>query len=104
MASSPWPADEAPSTAVGDVSELGDVDMDEVTRLRVFIAAHRLAGGPIGVGQAVETAPDEHSVGGRGCNAAQCGQLQRSKTLAQPQRHHSFDHRLGRFVRAGGRP
>ena len=41
MASSPCPADEAPSTAVGDVSELGDVDMDGVTRLRVFIAVVR---------------------------------------------------------------
>ena len=63
MALSLLPADESPSTAVGDVAELGDVDMKKIPRRRVFIAAYRLAGGTVGVGQAIEMTPGEHLVG-----------------------------------------
>ncbi|THA47123.1 hypothetical protein E6R62_32100 [Streptomyces sp. A1136] len=41
--------------AVGDVAEFLDVDVDEVARPVVFVAADRLSGGPVQPGQAVQT-------------------------------------------------
>jgi hypothetical protein len=40
------------AAAVGDVAELLDVDVDQVTGRGVFIAADGPAGGPVQVGQA----------------------------------------------------
>jgi hypothetical protein len=49
--------DVAPAAAVGDVPELLDVDMDHRARVGVFVAADRLAGGPVDVRERVEPAP-----------------------------------------------
>jgi hypothetical protein len=44
------PAEEAPAAAVGDVGELGDVDVDQRAGVRVLVAADRLAADPVDVG------------------------------------------------------
>jgi hypothetical protein len=43
-------ADEAVSAAVGDVAELGHVDMDQRPGMRVLVAADRLCGDPVDPG------------------------------------------------------
>jgi len=46
--------DVAPSTTVGDVADLLDVDVDKRSGVGVLVAAHDLTGGPVGVRQAGE--------------------------------------------------
>jgi hypothetical protein len=43
--------DVAPAAAVGDVAQLLDVDVQQRTGVVVFVAADRLAGAPVEVGQ-----------------------------------------------------
>lgn len=52
------------ATAVGDVAELDDVDVDERTGVRVLIAGQRLTCDTVDVGQPVEPAADQHGVHG----------------------------------------
>ncbi len=40
----PPPAEIAPPTAVEDVAEIGDVDMDQRARIRVLVSSERIAG------------------------------------------------------------
>jgi len=49
----------------GDVAELLDVDMDEVAGMAVLVAADRLAGGPVQMGQAADAAADQDGMHGR---------------------------------------
>jgi hypothetical protein len=57
-------ADEAPAAAVGDVAELGDVDVDQLTGSGPFVATSGLPRDPVDVGEPVEAAPHEHGVNG----------------------------------------
>ena len=59
-------ADVAPAAAVGDVAELLDVDVEHRAGVVVLVAADRLAGDPVDVGEPVDPAPDQHRVHGRG--------------------------------------
>jgi hypothetical protein len=52
--------------AVGGPAELLDVDVDEFAGPVAFVAADDLPGGPVEVGQAVQTVPGQDPVGGRG--------------------------------------
>jgi hypothetical protein len=55
----------APAAAVGHVAQLLDVDMQHVAGRGVFVAADRLSGAAVEVGQAVETGPAQDGVHGR---------------------------------------
>jgi hypothetical protein len=46
--------DEAPAAAIGDVTELLDVDVQHRTGMIVFVAADRLAGANINVRQTIQ--------------------------------------------------
>jgi hypothetical protein len=50
-------ADVSLAAAVGDVSELLDVDVDHRARVVVFVAAHDLTGSDVDVVQPVDPAP-----------------------------------------------
>ena len=56
------PADVAPAAAVGDVAELLDVDVDQRAGVVVLVAADRLAGDPVDVGEPADPAPDQDLV------------------------------------------
>ena len=55
-------ADEPMPAAVGDVAELGDVDVDHRAWMRVLIAADRLTGDPVDVREPVDLVADQHGV------------------------------------------
>jgi hypothetical protein len=52
------------STAVGDVPELGDIDVDHRTGMVVFIAANHLPRPDIDMTEFVEPAPSKDRVNG----------------------------------------
>ena len=54
------------AAAVGDVPELGDINVEHLARGLVFVAADRFAGDPVDVAQPVDPAADQDSVHGRG--------------------------------------
>jgi hypothetical protein len=87
-------ADEPPAAAVGDVAELGDVDVDQLTRSGPLIAAGRLTGDPVDVGQPVEPAPDQHRMHGRGRDPQLRPDRHRPQPLLPPHVHDLADHRL----------
>jgi hypothetical protein len=45
--------------AVGDVAELGDVDVDQRTRMRMFLTANEFAGDAVDVAEPVDPAAHE---------------------------------------------
>src|SRR4051794_26421724 len=55
-------ADIAPATAVGNLAELLDVDVEQVAGVFVLVAANRFTGGPVNVGQAVDPAAHQDCV------------------------------------------
>lgn len=57
------------AAAVGDVPELGDIDVEHLAWGRAFVAADRFAGEPVDVAQPVDPAADQDGVHGRGRNA-----------------------------------
>lgn len=78
-------SDKPPPATIRDLAELGDIDMDQITRSIVLVTADDLAGGPVGVRQAVDPAPPEDLMRGRRGDTAQCGQLQGPEAFGQPQ-------------------
>ena len=78
-------ADEPVAAAVGDVAELGDVDVDQRAGVVVLVAAQRFAGDAVEMGQPVDPAPHQHRVHGRGGQAEPAGDLDR----AESRRHRS---------------
>ena len=58
--------DVAPPAAIRDVAELGDVDVDQRTRVGVLVAAQWFTGDPVDSTQTVDPAADQHGVHGRG--------------------------------------
>lgn len=80
-------ADEPVATAVGDVGELGDVDVDQRAGVVVLVAAQGFAGDAVEVAEPVDPAPHQHRVDGRGGQAEPAGDLDRAESLAPPQPH-----------------
>ena len=72
-------ADVAPAAAVGDVAELGDVDVDQRAGMVVLVAAQRFAGDPVDVREPVDPAADQHGVHGRGRHPEPAGDLDRAR-------------------------
>lgn len=85
-------SDVAPPATVGDVPELLDVDVQHVAGVLVLVPAHGLPGGPVHMGEPVEPASDQDSVSGRGRDPDLRSELDRTQTLAQPQRHDALGH------------
>lgn len=94
--------------AVGDAAELLDVDVDQGAGLLVFVAADRLTGGAVDVGEPVDPTADQHRVHGRGRHVESIGDLDRTEPLFPPQVH-DLAHDRGRrpvrlMMRGRGRP
>src|SRR5512132_2171801 len=80
----------------GDVAELLDVDVDHCAGMRVLVAAHRLAGHPVQIGQPADPAADQDGVDGGGGQADPWRDLRWSQPLLAAQVDHLADHRRGR--------
>ena len=78
------PTQKSMPTAVGDVGELRDVDVDQRAGIVMFIPAQRFAGDPINVRQPVDSAPGQHGVYGGGRYAELARYLHGPQTLAPP--------------------
>ena len=61
------PAEHAPATAVGDLAELLDVDVDQLAGPVPFVAADHLAGGSIQPGQTSQAVAGQHRCTVEGC-------------------------------------
>jgi len=57
-------ADESPASALGDVAQLLDVDMDKRARPVMFVSADRFPGADIDVGQPIQSAPHQDRMHG----------------------------------------
>jgi hypothetical protein len=88
-------ADVAPAATVGDVAELGDIDVDQRSGMIVFVAAQWFAGDPVDPGEAVDPAAHQDRVHGRGGQAEPAADLDWAQPLAPPQPH-DLAHRRGR--------
>jgi len=75
-------SDVPPAAAVGDVSELLDVHVDQRAGRVVLVAADRFAGVPVDVREPVEPAADQDRVHGRGGQVQPGADLDRAKPAA----------------------
>ena len=96
-----------PPAAVGNVAKLLHVDVDQGAGVVVFVAADRLTGGSIEVGESVEPAPNQHLVHGGWGQADPVGDPHRSQAVLPSQvhdlAHHRLRHPVRRAVRTRGR-
>ena len=67
------------TAAVGDVAELGDVDVDQRPGMVMFVAADRLPGDPVDPGQPVGPAADQDRMDGGGRQAEPAADLDRAE-------------------------
>ena len=95
--------DVAPSTTVGDVADLLDVDVGKRTGVGVLVGAYDLAGGPVSGRQAIEVRGPQDAVNGRGRYPGAGRELDGPLTQAHAQRDDPLDHCLGRAVGARAR-
>lgn len=94
-------ADKPPTAAaVGGVSQLLDVDMDERARVIMLVSADRFPGRPIDMAQPVQPGRGQDPVDCRGRDASSGGELDRPLAQPQPQRHHPRSDPVRGFVRA----
>jgi hypothetical protein len=94
-------AHEAPATTIGNVAELGDIDMDQRAGMVVFVAAQRLTGHPIDMTEPADPAAHEHGMHRRGRQAELAGDLHRAETVPRPQLHDLPNDGLRGLGRAG---
>ncbi len=94
-------AEITPAPAVGDVAELGDVDVDQRPGVRVLVASDQLAGDPVDARQPVDAAAGQHRVHRRGGHPDLSGDLHRAEPLAPAQAHDLLHDGLWRLGRAG---
>lgn len=73
---------EPPPATIGDVAELLDVDVQQVPRVVVLVAAYRFAGGPVQTREPVQAARDQDPVRGLGRDADVRGELDWTQSLA----------------------
>ena len=97
-------ADVAPAAAVGDVAELGHINMDQRPGMVVLVPADRFTAGPVHVRQPVDPASDQYRVHGRGRDPEPAADLDRSQAVSSSQRHDLFLHRLRGPVGTGPGP
>jgi len=74
-------SDVAPTTAVGDVAQLLHIHVQQLTGVRVFVAAYRLTGDPVYVCQPVDPTPAQHLVGSGWGNFDPIGDRDRAQAL-----------------------
>ena len=70
--------DVTPAAAVGDVSDLLHIDMYQRPRVRVLIAANRLPGCAVDIGESVQSRATQDAVNGGRRDPQPRGQLNRS--------------------------
>ena len=87
-------AEVAPAAAVGDVAELGDIDVDQLPRPGALISTGRLTGHSVDMGEPVEPAAHQYRVDCRGRHAEAGTDLHRSEPLLPPEMDDLADHRL----------
>jgi hypothetical protein len=92
-------ADEAVTAAIGDVAELGDIDVDQRAGIGVFVAAQGFAGDPVDVGESVDPAAHQDRVHGRGGQAEAAGDLNRAESCRH--RNRTIARTTGPGVRVG---
>jgi hypothetical protein len=97
-------SDEAMAAAVGDVAELGDVDVDQRARVRVLVATDRFTGDSVDMAESVDPAAHQDRVHGRSRDAEPSTDLDWSEPVAPPQPDDLPNHRARRLVRARSRP
>ncbi|KWU67907.1 hypothetical protein AWW71_29450, partial [Bacillus cereus] len=100
-------AHEPVPAAVRDIAEFGHVDVDQRTRIGVFVATDRLSGGTIQVGKPVQPASHQHRVDRRGRQREFVADLDRPQPVPQPPPHdlaRQFQRGLGRARVRTARP
>jgi len=85
-------------SAVRDVAELRDVDMDQGSRLVVLVASDRFTGDPINAAEPVDPATHEDGMNRRRRDAELTADLDRPQPTTPPRLHDPFHHR-GRRLR-----
>jgi hypothetical protein len=80
--------------AVGDIAELGDIDMDQRAGMSMLITTQRLAGDTVDMGQPVDPAPGQHRVHRRARHIEPTSDLNRTEPATPPQAH-DLAHNLG---------
>src|SRR6478735_8385841 len=79
------PTHVAPAAAVGDVGELGDVDVDQRAGVVVLVAAQGFAGDPVDPGEPVDPAPHQHGVHRGSRDPEPAADLYRPEPVPPPQ-------------------
>jgi hypothetical protein len=96
----------APATAIGDVAELLDVDVDQLAGPVRLVAADLFTGGPVDMPKPVDPARHQHSVHRRGRQPDSVGDRDRAQPLLPAQTHDPAHHRRRgasrRTMRSGG--
>jgi hypothetical protein len=87
------PAQEPVATPGRDVAQLLDVDVDQLAGMVVFVAADRLAGDPIHIGQAADATADQDGMHGGGGQPNPRADLGRPQPLGPAQVHDPPHHR-----------
>ncbi len=97
------PADEPPTAAVGDVAELLDIDVQQITGGGVLVTPDGLAGGPVHLGQPADPAAPQHRVHGAGRHRQFGGDRDRPEPALPPHVNDPADQRLCGAGRAAPR-
>ena len=87
-------AEVTPAAAVGDVAELLHIDVQQCAGMIVFVAADRLTGRPVEVGEPIQAAADQHRVHRRGRHTQPGADLHRPEPFAPSQVHDRPHERL----------
>ncbi len=90
----------APASAIGDVTEFLDVDVDQVAGCGVFVAADRLGGASVQVGKSGGAAGAQDRVAGRRGQAETPADTHRPQPFGGAQVQHAAFDRPGCAVRA----
>lgn len=98
------PSDEAMPAAIGDIAELGDVDVNHGARVWVLVAADDFAGAFIDVMQFIYPASHQHRMDCRGWHAQLGADTDRSQAMFPPQVSDLAHERLRCPIRTGMRP
>ena len=92
-------ADESPAAAVGNVAELGDVDVDQRPGMIMLVTADRFPGDSVDVAEPIDPATLEHRVDSRRRQAELTSDLHGTQPAPPSRIHDPLDHRrrcLGR--------
>lgn len=81
------PADVAPSTAVREIAELGNIDVYQRAGVLVFVAAQRFPGHPVDTRKPIDPTAHQHRMHRRGRHPQATGDLDRAEPMPPAQPH-----------------